>query len=290
MNDRLRFLRPSTRVLSAALLSLSLFAGLPALEAQSLLGSRSSMLKQNEEAQQHDFSYLQTSSEVREFADQGWLVRIPGNESYRVADVSFPYARPEVKVFVERLASQYRNACRERLVVTSLTRPADHQPRNASPLSVHPTGMALDLRRSGRPACRAWLEKNLLTLEDNGVVEATKERHPPHYHVAVFPKPYLEYLAARGDSPDLTPAPESVIRVARSEGRPAVRHGKASKSRGRIVIASHKPAHNKIRVGRGDSLWSIAQRHGVSVAAVKRANRIRTSHLKAGQVLAIPTR
>jgi hypothetical protein len=258
------------------------------------------MLKQNEEAQQHDFSYLQTSSEVREFADQGWLVRIPGDDNYRVADVSFPYARPEVKVFVERLASQYRNACRERLVVTSLTRPADHQPSNASPLSVHPTGMALDLRRSGRPACRAWLEKNLLTLEDNGVVEATKERHPPHYHVAVFPKPYLVYLASRGDAPDLTPAPESVVRLARSEGRPAkvsarqtvhvARSSKTSKSRGRIVIASHKPAHNKIRVGRGDSLWSIAQRHGVSVAAVKRVNRIRNSHLTPGQVLAIPAR
>jgi hypothetical protein len=281
MNDRLSPLRPSSRALPAVLLGLSLFAGLPALEAQSLLGSRSSMLKQNEEASQHDFSYLQTSSEVREFADQGWLVRIPGNESYRVADVSFPYARPEVKVFVERLASQYRNACRERLVVTSLTRPADHQPRNASPLSVHPTGMALDLRRSGRPACRAWLEKNLLTLEDNGVVEATKERHPPHYHVAVFPKPYLVYLASRGDAPDLTPAPESVAK-----------HGKASKSRGRTVIASHHAprSKNKVRVGRGDSLWSIAQRHGVSVAAVKRANRIRTSHLTPGQVLAIPSR
>jgi len=280
MNDRFSSLRPSPRALSAALLSLSLLTALPALEAQSLLGSRSSMLKQNEEAQQHDFSYLQTSSEVREFADQGWLVRIPGNESYRVADVSFPYARPEVKVFVERLASQYRNACRERLVVTSLTRPADHQPRNASPLSVHPTGMALDLRRSGRPACRAWLEKNLLTLEDNGVVEATKERHPPHYHVAVFPKPYLVYLASRGDAPDFTPSSSRVARV------------KVTKSHGRTVIASHNPPRgkNKIRVGRGDSLWSIAQRHGVSVAAVKRANRIRNSHLTPGQVLAIPAR
>jgi len=298
MNDRLSLLRPSSRVLSAALLSLSLAAGAASLEAQSLLGSRSSMLKQNEEAQQHDFSYLQTSSEVREFADQGWLVRIPGDENYRVADVSFPYARPEVKVFVERLASQYRNACRERLVVTSLTRPADRQPRNASPLSVHPTGMALDLRRSGRPACRAWLEKNLLVLEDNGVVEATKERHPPHYHVAVFPKPYLVYLATRGDAPDLTPAPESVIRIAqadKAESRPAKRvtRGKATKSRGRISIASHKTSKNsknKVRVGRGDSLWSIAQRHGVSVAAVKRANRIRTSRLTPGQVLAIPSR
>lgn len=295
MNDRLSSLRPSLRALSAALLCcLILFAGVPSPEAQSLLGSRTSMLRQNAEAEQHDFSYLQTSSEVREFAEQGWLVRIPGDSNYRVADVSFPYARPEVKVFVERLASQYRNACRERLVVTSLTRPADRQPRNASPLSVHPTGMALDLRRSGRPACRAWLEKNLLVLEENGVVEATKERHPPHYHVAVFPKPYLVYLATRGDSPDLTPEPESVVRIAKAEGKPV----KTSSTRQSTRIARGKShsktskvaSRNRVRVGRGDSLWSIAQRHGVSVAAVKRANRIRSSHLKPGQVLAIPSR
>jgi hypothetical protein len=277
------------------LIGLVLLSGVPAPEAQSLLGSRSSLLKQNEEAQSHDFSYLQTAAEVRDFADQGWLIRIPGDANYRVADVSFPYARPEVKLFLERLASQYRNACRERLVVTSLTRPADRQPWNASPLSVHPTGMAIDLRRSGRPACRAWLEKNLLALEDNGVIEATKERHPPHYHVAVFPKPYQVYLATRGETPDLTPSrPEkSEIRIAKAGSKPA----KTSSSHRSTQIArkgssakTKLAAHKRVRVGRGDSLWSIAQRHGVSVAAVKRANRIRSSHLKAGQVLSIPSR
>jgi LysM repeat protein len=103
------------------------------------------------------------------------------------------------------------------------------------------------------------------------------------------------YLASRGDSvdsPDLTPVPESVIRIARSEGRPA-KATRARASKSRTVIASHGSSHskkNKVRVGRGDSLWSIAQRHGVSVAAVKRANRIRNSHLTPGQVLAIPSR
>jgi LysM repeat protein len=303
MNDRHSPLRPSLRALLITfLLSLALIADASAPEAQSLLGSRTSLLKQNEEAQEHEFSYLQTVSEVHDFAQRGLLIRIPGDNDYRVADVSFPYARPEVKTFLERLSSQYHNACGEPLVVTSLTRPADRQPRNASPLSVHPTGMAVDLRRSSRPACRAWLERNLLSLEGDGVIEATKENHPPHYHVAVFPKPYLQYLASRGDGPDVTTAPATEtaaeVRVAavteRVEGKPEKRS--STRRSTRIAHAKYSASHgrssrkHRVRVGHGDSLWSIAQRNGVSVAALKRANRIRSSHLKPGQALALPTR
>lgn len=231
-------------------------------EAQSLKGSKASLAKQSRSAKQHDYTYLRTSSQVHEFARRGLIVRLSGNSNYRVADVSFPYARAEVKTFVERLASQYRNACGERLVITSLTRPTSRQPRNASPLSVHPTGMALDLRRSGRPACRAYLEKTLLTLENRGVLEATKENHPPHYHVALFPQPYMRYLASRGDSPE-----ES-----------------AGSSKGEVALASNK----SYKVRGGDSLWEIAKRHGTSVARLKRANGMSSSRLKPGQVLEIP--
>jgi hypothetical protein len=62
--------------------------------------------------------------------------------------------RVETDLFVKRLAGQYRAACGERLVVTSLTRPASLQPRNASDRSVHPTGMAVDLRVPPTSSCR----------------------------------------------------------------------------------------------------------------------------------------
>jgi hypothetical protein len=214
------------------------------------------MVRQSRVARQHDYSYLRTSSQVHEFARRGLLVRLSGNSNYRVADVSFPYARPQVKTFVERLAQQYRNACGERLVVTSLTRPTTRQPRNASPLSVHPTGMALDLRRSGRPACRAFLEKTLLTLEGRDVLEATKENHPPHYHVSLFPEPYTRYLASKG----VSGGGEEVVSQAR------------------------------YRVRGGDSLWQIAKRHGTSVDRLKRANGMSSSRLKPGMMLDIPAR
>ena len=190
----LRSLAVQVALAASVLLLVSATSGV----AQSLAGSKSSMVRQNRQANQHDYTFLRTSSQVHGFVRKGLLVRLPGNADYRVVDVSFPYARPEVKTFIERLGSQYRDACGEPLVVTSLTRPASRQPRNASPLSVHPTGMAADLRASGRPACRAFLEKTLLTLEARGVLEATRERRPPHYHVSLYPKQYASYLAGRG--------------------------------------------------------------------------------------------
>lgn len=262
--ERVTRLRPLSRVALAS--GLLLLAAAPAPEAQSLAGSKVSLVRQNQMAREHDYTYLRTSSEVREFASRGLLVRVKGSSNFRVVDVSFPYARPEVKTFIERLAQQYKSACREKLVVTSLTRPTTRQPRNASPLSVHPTGMAADLRRSSRPACRAWLEKNLLTLEGKGVLEATKENHPPHYHVTLYPQPYMRYLASRG-----------VVQVAK---------GKSGSSRGTVAKAA---SSRKYKVRSGDSLWSIAQRHGTSVSRIKSANGVRSSRLKPGQMLNIPT-
>jgi LysM domain/Family of unknown function (DUF5715) len=276
MNVFQRICPRPTRFLAALLPGLALLAATPSSHAQSLRGSRASMDKQNEEAAAHDFTYLQTADEVRDFVDRGLLVRVAGDDDYEVADVSFPFARPEVKTFLDRLAHQYRSACGEQLVVTSLTRPADHQPWNASPLSVHPTGMAADLRRSNRRSCRNWIERNLLALERDDVLEATKERHPPHYHVSLFPKPYLRYLARRGIGPDGNPE----TRIAKA-GEKASRQPRAARA---------SSAGKKVRVSPGDTLWAIAQRHGVSVAAVKRANGIHSNHLEPGQILSIPSR
>ena len=126
--------------------------------AQSLRGSRGALDLQTAQAVSHDFTYLGGAGQLRRFVAAGYLVPVDSNRDYWLKDVSFPVARPEVRLFIGRLASQYRRACGERLVVTSLTRPLSHQPRNASDRSVHPPGMALDLRRpAGR--CRRWLER-----------------------------------------------------------------------------------------------------------------------------------
>jgi len=133
-----------------------------AAEAQSLRGSGASLNRQVEQADLHDFSYLENANRVQRFVDAGLLVPLYETRDYWLKGVSFPVARPAVKLFIDRLANQYRAACGERLVVTSLTRPLANQPRNASQRSVHPTGMAMDLRRPYPGPCRDWLEDTLL--------------------------------------------------------------------------------------------------------------------------------
>lgn len=184
------------RVVACLVLGLTGGGAFAPTAAQSLKGSARSLDRQNQVAVQHDFTYLNNTAHVKRFINAGYLVPVPQGRDYRLNALSFPYARPEVALFVSRLGPQYKRACGEQLVVTSLTRPRSRQPRNASPRSVHPTGMALDLRRSGTRACREWLEDVLLDLERAGVLEASRERRPPHYHVALFPNQYAEYVAA----------------------------------------------------------------------------------------------
>jgi len=246
----------------AALAALALGGPGPA-SAQSLRGSPASLDRQNRAARDHDFSFIETTGRVRTFAEKGYLVRIHGGQDFELHGVSHPYARPEVALFVERLAGQYRAACGERLVVTSLTRPTSKQPRNASDRSVHPTGMALDLRYSRSRSCRQWLEGVLLTLEKAGVIEATRERFPPHYHIAVYPRQYQAYVDR--------------LRTAR-----ATRVAQAP------VPAAGAGESSGYKVRSGDSLWTIAQTLGITVDELRALNNLRGSRIYAGQVLEVP--
>ena len=232
--------------------------------AQSLRGGSAAMQEQHQQAISHDYTFLRNSSHVARFVELGLVVRLGDNFDYRLDnEVSFPYARPEVRTFVERLSNQYRNACGEQLVVTSLTRPQSRQPRNSSRLSVHPTGMAVDMRRSSSRACRAWLEDVLLHLEATGAVEATRERNPPHYHVAVYPRQYASYVAGL----EARARREAEVRVAEVGPPPAV---------------------VRYEVRSGDSLWGIARAHGTTVDRLTSANNLRGTRIYAGQLLDVP--
>jgi hypothetical protein len=163
-------------------------------------GSRKALKKANRVARKNEYKFLRNAREVREWVRLERLVTLRSTSDYRLANVSFPYARPAVKVFIERFAAQYHAATGERLVITSLTRPLNHQPENASALSVHPAGMAVDIRVPNTAGKRRWLERTLLALEDRAVLDVTRERHPPHYHVAVFPDEYERYVAKQDDA------------------------------------------------------------------------------------------
>lgn len=175
---------------------LSLLVPAASAVAGELRGSRAALAKAHRIARKNDYTFLRNAAHVREFIRMERLQRISNSPDLVVKNgVSFPYARPAVKLFVERLGAQYHTITGEQLVVTSLTRPISRQPGNASEMSVHPTGMAVDLRVPANDADRRWLERTLLALEDEAVLDVTKERRPAHYHVAVFPRQYEKYVA-----------------------------------------------------------------------------------------------
>jgi LysM repeat protein len=317
---------PRARILFGAFVASLAASG--SLSGQSLSGSPASLDRQNLQAQAHDFTYLRTPQQVRSFVDDGYLVPVSPTGKMELHQVSFPYARPEVRVFVERLAAQYHSACGEKLVVTSLSRPLSNQPINASDRSVHPTGMAVDLRRSNVGRCRQWLESTLLALEAEGVLEATLERSPPHYHIAVYPQPYAGYVArVTGNATETVlaasvssaPVTEVVAAVASGHAGSAITHtvargeslwtiarlygvtenslraangftGSRILAGQSLVVPTTAPVGDVLRytVQRGDSLWVIASRVGTTVDEIRRANGIGSSRIYAGQVLDVP--
>ena len=279
------------------------------LYAQSLKGSRTSMARQNQEAINYGYSFLKTSGEVSRFVEQGWLVRVSASNTLELHDVSYPYARPAVKLFLERLSRQYRNACGEILPVTSLTRPINRQPSNASNDSVHPTGMAVDLRIPSKRSCRSWLENTLLSLEKSAVLDVTRERNPPHYHVAVFTQPYENYVASlqegtmdyrvqRGDSlyviASRTGTTVEQLRAQNSLSGDLIHPGQELQIPVQVVNPA-SPAEQRVatvtevshKVSRGETLWRIARRYGTSVGILRAQNGLAGDMLQVGQVLKV---
>lgn len=251
-----RFLRRATRWVLAAALAL---CATPAT-AQSLRGSPASIDRMYNHARSNDLTFYRTGTGVRGAADDGDLVRMTGNDDYRLVGVSYPYVLSATRTFVQRLGAQYRDVCGEKLVVTSGIRPTTLRLSNSTDRSVHPTGMAVDIRKPQGGRCLSWLRETLLHLEREGVIEATEERRPPHFHVAVYPAPYRRYVGGAG------------------EARSASRGGSSSGTR------------TTYRVRSGDSLWEIARRHDTTVDRLRAANDMRSNRIVAGQVLIIPTR
>jgi nucleoid-associated protein YgaU len=117
--------------------------------------------------------------------------------------------------------------------------------------------MALDLRVPAQASCRRWLESTLLTLERRRVLDATLERAPLHFHVAVFPSDYLAYVARR---------------TGRSEAA--------------LLAEVQGPTIHTVR--RSETLWEIAQRYGTTTSRISAANGLRSDVIHPGQVLQIP--
>ncbi|MFL5618987.1 MAG: DUF5715 family protein [Gemmatimonadaceae bacterium] len=258
-----------------------------------LRGSRESVQKMWDFATMHGLVFYQTPRDIDKAVADGKLVLLDGDGSYELTrSVGFSYATREAKQFVVSFAPQYVAACGTPLIVTSAARPTNRQPRNSNPYSVHPTGIAIDLRRPPAGPCQTWLRKALAELEEQGYIEATEERRPVHLHVAVLTEP--------GKIAALPPVGSGVLagvapRTQRSDGElalrstaPAIRVSNARASRPPSAADKALDA-GTYRVREGDTLWDVARRSGVSVSALARANRRSTRGvLKVGTVLRVP--
>jgi hypothetical protein len=254
---------------------LCLCAAPAVISAQTLRGSPASVDLMYTSAHEKDLAFLHSRGDIYEAAVDGDLALLTVNDDVSLERVTFPFVLPSTRDFVDSLGAQYRAACGERITVTSGARPIAEQPRNASPKSVHPTGMAVDFRKPRSGPCLTWLRTSLVELEKRGVVEATEERHPAHFHVAVLkqelPKPHRVIAAAAVST---TPSDAAASKRVQAES-----HGE---------VASKKESSSTYTVRAGDNLWNIAKKHGTTPDQIQKLNGLKTSRLRVKQVLKLP--
>jgi hypothetical protein len=118
--------------------------------------------------------------------------------------------------------------------------------------------MAVDLRKPQVSSCLEWLRSTLLSLEKQGLLEATEEHSPAHFHVAVFPSQYGRYVASR---------------VAADR---------------KTAIAVDADVALLYQVREGDTLWDIARTYDTTVEAITSANDLSDDTIRPGQELRIP--
>ena len=225
--------------------------------------------------------YLTPTNVDKAIAD-GRLVPLTGDSTYELTrGVGFSYATREARQFVLAFAPQYLAACGVPLTVTSAERPMSRQPHNANPHSVHPTGIAVDIRRPPPGPCLTWVRGALADLEERGVVEATEEHHPVHLHVAVLVQPGTKVVL-----PNLVRT--TVARqVPVAPGLPVITA--ASTADTSLAAQALRGAKATYVVRQGDTLWDIANRTGVTLDDIRHANGRSAIPLRPGTTLALPT-
>jgi hypothetical protein len=299
-NGRARRARIVLGAAAAVLLSLAPVARAQRAGRQpaALRGSKASVEKMYSFARQHGYPFYLTPATLDDAIARGKLVPLPGDENYELArGVGFSYTTAESREFIMQFAPQYLAVCGTPLTVTSAARPMSRQPRNANPHSVHPTGIAVDIRRPYPGPCLTWVRNSLAELEARGFVEATEEHHPVHIHLAVLKAP-----GSRFRLPDLT----NGVRVARQAPPPVLAASMppapaappastvSNVSNGSVTLApalsSDSGSGQRLyQVRQGDTLWDVAQMAGVSVKALAAANNRSTRGvLKPGTVLKLP--
>jgi LysM repeat protein len=256
-------------------------------EPQDLHGSKESVEKMYDFATSHGMTFYLTQTNIDDAIARGRLVPLTGDSTYELTrGVGFSYSTREARAFVQAFAPQYLTACGAPLTLTSAARPTSKQPHNANPHSVHPTGIAVDIRRPYRGPCLDWVRTALTELERKGIIEATEEHHPVHLHIAVLVPP-----GGRVALPNMTAglvAQRPQVPVQSASQVMGASSGEVSLVTPPAIPAA--PGQRTYVVRQGDTLWDIANKLGVTVDALTRANNLKKKSLNPGTTLLVPTR
>jgi hypothetical protein len=182
-----------------------------------LKGSHESLVRQNAEIDRLQLPRIANEQELQELIAHEQLVPLPNNSFVRVdprLDPARRYCRPWTRAFLEDFGQAYYQQFHQPLQVNSAVRTVEQQERlarhnhNAAPAegdtaSSHLAGTTVDIAKRGMSRKqRAFVEKYLVNLRNQQLVEAVEERRQACFHVMVFDR----YTASR-DSEKLATAP-----------------------------------------------------------------------------------
>ena len=142
---------------------------------------------QHDWAKEHRIAFMHTNRMYREAINTGHFVRL--HHPKLIVLARRPYVLPATAKFIYALAEDFAEAGCGPLTVTGAGRLTSERPSTGSIYSVHPTGMAVDLRvRNLSQYCELWLNGYLEAMEQEVRIDATREHNPPHFHTVVLPE------------------------------------------------------------------------------------------------------
>lgn len=163
-------------------------------ESVSLVGGcQTTSEQQLQYAKGRQLPLMTTVAQYQERIANGYFVPFEGPYLHVLADR--PYALPSTVAFVTEMSVAYNTAGCGKLVVRDALRLTTERPANGSIHSVHPAGMAVDIRvKYIKRECADWLRSYIRLKEVAGKVDGTHELEPEHLHVVVPIEPRIQVI------------------------------------------------------------------------------------------------
>jgi uncharacterized protein YcbK (DUF882 family) len=164
----------------------------------SLVGSKESLRKQNEVADQEALQRIRTLAELKDLKSAKVLLPLPESVVDKRLSEEYRWSLPRVSSFLEDLASVLMSNFGREFKVTSAVRTIEYQkilqiripnavPTEGERASSHLTGATVDITKVGMSKKELqFVRRTLLDLEERNLIEATEEWVQSCFHIMVF--------------------------------------------------------------------------------------------------------